>query len=100
MGTDNPLGLTLAGVGVSTLGGLTVNGTALITEDLTAPNVYTKDETDVKLAERQVTITTPTVANSINLFASDRLLPIRGDEYDDLSNVGGSFYHNRWAVRL
>ena len=29
--SDNPLGLTLGGSGVNTLGGLTVNGTALIT---------------------------------------------------------------------
>ena len=75
--TDDPLGLMLGGAGVNLLGGLTVGGTALITGNLTAPNVYTKSETNDKLAERQLKITTPTGANLVNLFGSDRMLPIK-----------------------
>jgi hypothetical protein len=52
---------------VNTLGSLTVNGSLFIGTS----NVGTA------LGERQLKITTPTVANSISLFGSDRMLPIK-----------------------
>ncbi len=57
--TDNPLGVTLGGSGVNTLGDLMVSGTALITRNLTvngnlsATNVYAKDQIADKLLEMQ-----------------------------------------------
>ena len=76
--TDDPLGLMLGGAGVNTLGDLTVGGTALITGNLTAPNVYSKDETNDKLAERQLNITTPSVSGAVNVFGGNTAYPLKG----------------------
>ena len=52
MGTDNPVGLVVAGNGVTTLGMLTVNGDALITDNLlvngTIAGYATQSDVDLK----------------------------------------------------
>ena len=63
---------------MNTLGDLTVNGAAWITGNLTAPNVYTKDETNDKLAERQLNITTPSVSGAVNVFGGNTAYPLKG----------------------
>ena len=54
----------IGGTGLNTLGGLTVGGAAFITGNLTAPNVYTKDETNALLNGKATTSTVYTQAET------------------------------------